>query len=92
MANARMVALIHKDSRKRDPVDAETLARLGQVDPKLLAPVRHRSKELETATPRRQTQTSHFCPGDVLYHPPPQPGFFHSYGGHPQGPNTTFPD
>jgi transposase len=47
VANARMVALIHKNPRKRDPVDAETLARLGRVDPKLLAPVRHRSKEAQ---------------------------------------------
>ena len=47
VANARMVALIHKNPRKRDPVDAETLARLGRVDPKLLAPIRHRSKEAQ---------------------------------------------
>jgi transposase len=47
VANARQVALIHSNPRKRDPVDAENLARLGRVDPKLLAPIRHRSKEAQ---------------------------------------------
>jgi transposase len=47
VANARMVALIHKNPRKRDPVDAETLARLGRVDPKLLFPIQHRSQEAQ---------------------------------------------
>jgi len=45
VANARMVALIHRNPRKRDPVDAEWLARLGRMDPKLLGPVEHRSEE-----------------------------------------------
>lgn len=44
VANARMVALIHRHPRKSDRVDAETLARLGRVDPKLLAPITHRSE------------------------------------------------
>lgn len=47
VANARMVALIHKNPRKRDPVDAESLARLGRVDPKLLWPIEHRSEEAQ---------------------------------------------
>ncbi len=47
VANARMVALIHKNPRKSDPVDAESLARLGRVDPKLLAPIEHRSEEAQ---------------------------------------------
>jgi transposase len=42
-----MVALIHKNPRKRDAVDAETLARLGRVDPKLLFPIQHRSQEAQ---------------------------------------------
>ena len=45
VANARMVALIHRNPRKRDPVDAEWLARLGRMDPKLLGPIEHRSEE-----------------------------------------------
>jgi transposase len=47
VANARMVALIHKNPRKRDPVDAESLARLGRADPKLLWPIEHRSEEAQ---------------------------------------------
>jgi transposase len=45
VANARMVALIHKNPKKRDRVDAEALARLGRADPKLLYPIEHRSEE-----------------------------------------------
>ena len=41
VANARRVKLIAKAERKTDRVDAETLARLGRVDPALLAPIRH---------------------------------------------------
>lgn len=47
VANARMVALIHKNPKKRDPVDAESLARLGRVDPELLWPIEHRSAEAQ---------------------------------------------
>lgn len=47
VANARMVALIHNNPRKRDPVDAENLARLGRADPKLLSPIQHRSQEAQ---------------------------------------------
>lgn len=43
VANASKVALIYKNSRKHDRVDAETLARLARVDPHLLHPIRHRS-------------------------------------------------
>jgi transposase len=41
VANARRVKLIAKADRKTDRVDAETLARLGRVDPNLLAPIAH---------------------------------------------------
>ena len=43
VANARQVALIARSHRKDDRADAEQLARLGRIDPELLAPVRHRS-------------------------------------------------
>ena len=43
VANAGKVALIYKNSRKNDRVDAESLARLGRLDPHLLHPLRHRS-------------------------------------------------
>ena len=41
VANARRVKLIAKADRKTDRVDAETLARLGRIDPNLLAPIEH---------------------------------------------------
>jgi transposase len=47
VANPRQVPLIGTSIRKDDRRDAELLARLGRVDPKLLAPVRHRSAEAQ---------------------------------------------
>jgi transposase len=44
VANARQVKLISQSSRKDDRLDAQTLARLARVDPKLLRPIRHRSE------------------------------------------------
>jgi len=44
VANAREVKAISGSSRKDDRVDAETLARLARVDPRLLRPIRHRSE------------------------------------------------
>ncbi len=42
VANARQLRLIYGSDRKTDCVDAETLARLGRLDPALLHPIRHR--------------------------------------------------
>ena len=47
VANARRVALISKNDRKNDRTDAETLARLGRIDPELLHPVIHRSESVQ---------------------------------------------
>jgi len=47
VANAREVKLISASSRKNDRVDARTLARLARVDPELLRPIRHRSREAQ---------------------------------------------
>jgi transposase len=44
VAQARQVRLIYQGHRKSDRVDAETLARLGRVDPALLAPIQHRGE------------------------------------------------
>jgi transposase len=41
-AHAQAVRLIHGGTSKNDRLDAERLARLGRVDPKLLHPIRHR--------------------------------------------------
>src|ERR1700745_2548998 len=43
VANARKVRLIGESRKKDDRLDAQTLARLARVDPKLLYPVKHRS-------------------------------------------------
>ncbi len=44
VANARRVRLIYANDSKNDRVDAETLARVGRLDPKLLYPIRHRGE------------------------------------------------
>jgi transposase len=44
VANARKLRLIYSNKQKTDEVDAENLARLARLDPKLLYPVRHRGE------------------------------------------------
>lgn len=44
VANPRRVRLIAEAERKSDRIDAETLARLGRADPKLLRPIEHRGE------------------------------------------------
>ncbi len=45
VANARKLHLIYGNKRKTDKLDAENLARLARVDPKLLYPLEHRSEQ-----------------------------------------------
>jgi transposase len=47
VANARKVALISKNRKKRDKIDAQILARLGRSEPELLYPVEHRGVEAQ---------------------------------------------
>ena len=47
VANPRQVHLIYKNDSKDDRVDAELLARLARVDPRLLKPIRHRGREAQ---------------------------------------------
>ena len=47
VANARQLRLISASDRKTDRTDAETLARLGRVDPQLLRPIRHRGPQAQ---------------------------------------------
>ena len=47
VANARSVRLIYGGTRKNDRFDAEALARLGRLDPKLLNPVTLRSRDAQ---------------------------------------------
>jgi transposase len=44
VANARKLRFIYANKRKNDEGDAENLARLARVDPKLLHPLRHRGE------------------------------------------------
>jgi transposase len=44
VANARKLRLIYGSKRKTDKLDAENLARLARLDPKLLYPLKHRSE------------------------------------------------
>ena len=45
VANARKLRLIYSNKQKTDEIDAENLARLARVDPKLLYPLKHRGEE-----------------------------------------------
>jgi transposase len=47
VANARKLRAIYTNPRKGDKADAETLARLARLDPKLLSPIHHRSPEAQ---------------------------------------------
>jgi transposase len=46
VANSYQMGKIYKGQDKSDRKDAETLARIGRSDPKLLRPIRHRSAEV----------------------------------------------
>ncbi len=45
VANPRKIRLIYASKRKTDEVDAENLARLARLDPKLLYPLKHRAED-----------------------------------------------
>jgi transposase len=45
VANARKTRLIYANRRKTDEIDAESLARLARLDPKLLYPLKHRGED-----------------------------------------------
>jgi transposase len=47
VANPRKVRLIYSNKSKTDKIDAENLARLARVDPKLLYPLKHRAEECQ---------------------------------------------
>lgn len=47
VANPHKVKLITQSSRKNDQIDAQKLARLARVDPKLLSPIRHRGEQAQ---------------------------------------------
>jgi transposase len=43
VANPARLRMIYQNDNKNDEIDARSLARLGRLDPELLAPIRHRS-------------------------------------------------
>src|SRR5215213_8130517 len=45
VANPRKTRLIYTNRRKTDEIDAENLARLARLDPKLLYPLKHRGED-----------------------------------------------
>jgi len=47
VANARKLRAIYHNPRKGDRADAEILARLARLDPKLLSPIHHRSPQAQ---------------------------------------------
>jgi transposase len=47
VGNARKIAAIYLNRRKRDRIDAITLARLGRMDPELLHPIQHRGQQAQ---------------------------------------------
>jgi transposase len=47
VANARKLRLIYANKRKTDEIDAENLARLARLDPKLLYPLKHRGENAQ---------------------------------------------
>ena len=47
VANSHKVKLITQSVKKNDRIDAEQLARLARVDPKLLSPIRHRGEQAQ---------------------------------------------
>ena len=47
VANARRLRLIYQNDAKDDRVDAEYLARLARLDPGLLAPITHRTEDVQ---------------------------------------------
>ena len=44
VANSRKTRLIYSNKRKTDEIDAENLARLARLDPRLLYPIKHRDE------------------------------------------------
>ncbi len=50
VANPRKTRLIYGDKHKTDKLDAENLARLARVDPKLLHPLKHRGARVRRRT------------------------------------------
>jgi transposase len=89
VANARKLRLIYANKRKTDLVDAENLARLARLDPKLLYPLKHRGEEAQTHMALiRSRQALVDCRTRLVNH---VRGAVKSFGGRlPKGPARSF--
>jgi transposase len=74
VANARKLRLIYSNKRKTDEVDAENLARLARLDPKLLYPLKHRGEESQAHMAIiRSRQALVDCRTQLVNHVPKEP-------------------
>ena len=74
VANARKLRLIYSNKRKTDEVDAENLARLGRLDPKLLYPLKHRGENSQAHMAIiRSRQALVDCRTQLVNHVPKEP-------------------
>ena len=74
VANARKTRLIYSNKRKTDEIDAENLARLARLDPKLLYPLRHRGEESQAHMALiRSRQALVDCRTQLVNHVPKEP-------------------
>jgi transposase len=89
VANSRKLRLIYSNKRKTDEVDAENLARLARLDPKLLYPVAHRGEDSQAHMAIiRSRQALVDCRTQLVNH---VRGAVKSFGGRlPKGPARSF--
>jgi Transposase len=89
VANARKLRLIYANKRKTDEVDAENLARLARLDPKLLYPVAHRGEDSQAHVAIiRSRQALVGCRTQLVNH---VRGAVKSFGAHlPKCPTRSF--
>jgi transposase len=89
VANARKLRLIYANKRKTDEVDAENLARLARLDPKLLYPLKHRGEQSQAHMAIiRSREALVSCRTQLVNH---VQGTVKSFGGRlPKGPARSF--
>jgi transposase len=89
VANARKLRLIYANKRKTDEIDAENLARLARVDPKLLYPLKHRGEQSQAHMAIiRSREALVSCRTQLVNH---VRGTVKSFGGRlPKGPARSF--
>jgi transposase len=89
VANARKLRLIYANKRKTDEIDAENLARLARLDPKLLYPLKDRGEDSQAHMALiRSRQALVGCRTQLVNH---VRGAVKSFGGRlPKGPAVSF--